>query len=94
MLYITKIDDYLKFLTEEEVKKFVAISFSEYFKSITEEKNLREVAKSFYIFLTTTDEVEKYVQSNSSDDCVRHFSIEILSIFYPEVQLINTKPTI
>ena len=38
MLYITKIDDYLKFLTEEEVKNFVAISFSEYFKSIREKK--------------------------------------------------------
>ena len=91
---ITKIDDYLKFLTGEEVKNFVAISFSEYFKSIGEEKNLREVAKSFYIFLATPDEVEKYVQSSSSDDCVRHYSIEILSIFYPEVELINTKPTI
>ena len=33
MLHIPKIDDYLKILTDEEVKDFVAISFSEYFKS-------------------------------------------------------------
>ena len=62
MLYIPKIDDYLKILTDEEVKDFVAINFSEYFQSIREEQNLRKVAKSLYIFLTTHDEVEKYVQ--------------------------------
>ena len=62
MLYIPKIDDYLKILTDEEVKYFVAINFSEYFQSIREEQNLRKVAKSLYIFLTTHDEVEKYVQ--------------------------------
>ena len=33
MLYIPKIDDYLKILTDEEVKHFVVIIFSEYFKS-------------------------------------------------------------
>ena len=49
------------------MKDFVTINFSEYFKSITEEENIRKVAKSLYIFLTTPDEVEEYVQSNSSD---------------------------
>ena len=34
MLYAPKIDDYLKILTNEEVKDFVDINFSEYFKSI------------------------------------------------------------
>ena len=58
MLYISNIDDYLKTLTDEEVKDFVAINFSEYFKSIREEQNLRKVAKSFYIFLTTPVEVQ------------------------------------
>ena len=53
MLYIPKIDDYLKILTDEEVEDFVAINFSEYFKSIREEQNLRKVAKLLYIFLTT-----------------------------------------
>ena len=33
MLYIPKIDDYLKILTIKEVKDFVAINFSEYFES-------------------------------------------------------------
>ena len=32
MLYISKIDDYLEILTDEEVKDYVAINFSEYFK--------------------------------------------------------------
>ena len=36
MLYIPKTDDYLEILTDEEVKDFVAIIFSEYFKSIRE----------------------------------------------------------
>ena len=34
MLYIPKIDDHIKILTDEEVKDFVAINFSKYFKSI------------------------------------------------------------
>ena len=46
MLYIPKVNDYLKILTDEEVKYFVAINFSEYFKSIREEENVRKVAKS------------------------------------------------
>ena len=32
MLHISKIDDYLEILTDEEVKDYVAINFSEYFK--------------------------------------------------------------
>ena len=46
MLYIPKVDDYLKILSDEEVKDFVAINFGEYFKSIREGQNLRKVAKS------------------------------------------------
>ena len=33
MLYFLKTDDYLKILTDEEVKDFVAINLSGYFKS-------------------------------------------------------------
>ena len=33
MLYIPKNGDYSKVLTDDEVKDFVAINFSEYFKS-------------------------------------------------------------
>ena len=97
MLYIPKIDGYLKVLTDEEVKDFVAMNFSENFKSIREEQNLRKVAKSLYIFLTTPDEVEKYVeiiQSNSSDNCIHRYNVEVLNICDPEFQLINTKPII
>ena len=59
MLYIPKTDDYSKILTEEEVKDFVYINFSEYVKSIRKEKNLKKAGKSLYIFLTTPLEVEK-----------------------------------
>ena len=41
MLYIPKIDDYLKTLTDKEVEDFVAINFSEYLQFIKEEQNLR-----------------------------------------------------
>ena len=40
MLYISKIDDLLKILTDEEVKELVVINFSQYPKSIREEQNL------------------------------------------------------
>ena len=105
MLHILKIHDYLKILTDEEMKDFVAINFSEYFKSTreelyskrNEEQNLKKVTKSLYTFLTTPDEVEKYVdimQSNSSDSCIHRYNVEILNIFDPDIQLINTKPMI
>ena len=94
MLYIPKIDDYLKILADEEAKDFLALNFSEYFKSIRGEQNLRKVAKLIYIFLTTPDEAEKYVQSNSCDNCIHHYNVDILNPFDPELQLINTKPMI
>ena len=67
------------------------------FSKLKQEQNLRNVAKSFYIFLTTPDEVEKYakmIESNSSDKCVHHYIVEILNLFDPELQLINTKPMV
>ena len=87
MLYIPKIDEYLKILTDEEVKDFAAINFSQ---SIKKEQNLRKVPKFLYFFLTTPDEV----QSNSSDNYIHHYNAKILNFFYPELQLINTKPVI
>ena len=51
-------------------------------------KNFRKVVESLYIFLTIPDEVEKYVQmmkSSSSDNCLRHFNIKILNLFYLEL---------
>ena len=56
-----------------------------------------KVVKQLYIFLTTPDKVEKYakmMQSHSSDDCVHRYNIEILNLFDPELQLINTEPMI
>ena len=59
-MYIPKGDDFLKILTDEEVKDFVAIIFNEYFKTVREEQNLRKVPELFYILLITPDEVKKY----------------------------------
>ena len=78
MFYIPKIGGYLKILTDDEVKNFVAINFDKYFKSaeenlyskLNEEQTFRKIAELLYIFLTTLDELEKYVEmmlSNSSD---------------------------
>ena len=105
MIYIPKISDYLKILTNVEVKDFVAINFGEYFKStkeklyskLSDEQNLRKDAESLYIFLATPDEVGKYVvimHSNSFDNCVLCYNIEILNLFDRELYLINTKPMI
>ena len=71
-----------------------AINFSEYFKSIKEDQNLRKVAKLLYIFLTKLHKVEKYTQSNSSDNCIHLNNVEILNTFDSELQLINAKPRI
>ena len=77
-----------------KVKDFVAINFSKYFKSRSEEKNLRKATKSLHIFLATTDEVEEYAQSNSCDNCIHLYNVEILNIFDPELQLTFKKNTI
>ena len=92
-------------MTDEKNKIFVVIDFSEYFKSLTkklysrlrDEESLIKVAKSLYIFLTTLGEVEKNVeiiQSNSSGKYVRSYNIDILNIFYAELQQINVKSMI
>ena len=91
-------------MTDEEVNDFVAINVSEYFKytreklysKLSEEQNLK-VAKSLHIFLTTPDEIKKDVeimQSNSSDNFVQCYIIEILNLFDPELQLMNNKQMI
>ena len=50
-----------------------------------------------HIFVTTPNEVENYVEmmpSNFSDKYVHCYNIEILNLFDPELDLINTKPMI
>ena len=34
------------------------------------------------------------MQSNSSDNCIHHYNVEILNLFDPELRLPNTKPVI
>ena len=59
-------------------------------------ENLLNRFVSLYIccFISTPDEAEKYVQSNSSVICIHDYNVEILDLFDPELQLINTKPFI
>ena len=45
MFHISKIQDYLDILTDEQGKEFLAINFREYLKSIKEKQNLRKVSK-------------------------------------------------
>ena len=107
MLYISKTGDYLKILSDVEVKDLVVINFnfSKYFKSTREklyfklsgEQNLGKFVESLYIFLTTPDEEEKYVemmQSSSSNNCICYYNIEVFNLFDPELQMINIKPII
>ena len=66
------------------------------YSNLNEEQNLTEAAKFLYIFLTTLDKVDKYVeimQSNSSDNCAHCYNIEILNLFHSELQLIDTNST-
>ena len=86
ILYVPKIVDYLKILTDEELKDLVAISFSEYFKSTVENCFLNEVKNKILvkllncICLTALEEVEKFAkikQSNSPDKYVHRYNIEL-----------------
>ena len=80
-------------MTDEELKDFVAINFSEYFKSTKEKlssklnkkENVRKVAKFVYISLKTPNEVENYLQSNFADNCIHPYNAKILNLFDPEL---------
>ena len=58
-----------------------------YILNLQKKNKIIKVAKSLYIFSTTPDEVEKYVQSISSDNCIHRYNVEILNILDPELQL-------
>ena len=105
MLYITKIDDYLKILIDDKWEDFVVKNVCEYFKytkekfcsNLNEQQNLEKIVKLLYILLITPDEREKYVemmQSNSSDSGVQCYNVEILNLFDPKLRPINTRPMI
>ena len=91
MLYIPKIDEYLKTLTDEEVKDLVAINFSEYFKS-TKEKLYSNCILN--MSLKQLDGVEKYVQSSSSDNYIHLYNVEILNLFDSELEHQDTESVI
>ena len=67
------------------------------YSKLCEEHNITKAAGSFYVFLKTPVEIQKYVemtQSNSSDNCIHHYNVKILYLFDPELQLIKTKSLI
>ena len=55
---------------------------------------MENLAKPLHDFLTTSDEVGGYVQSNFYDNCMHHYNVEILNLFNLELQLFNTKSLI
>ena len=87
MLYLPKINGYLKIQEDFTVINFgknIKSTREKWYSKLCEEQNFRKVVESFYIFLTTSDEVGKYVemmQSNSSDNCVHHDNIGTLNLF-------------
>ena len=67
--------DHSKILTDDKVKDFVAINFMNILNLQEKNKIIIKIAKLLRIFLTTPDEVEQYVQSNS-DNCAHHYNVE------------------
>ena len=72
-MYISKIDKYLKILTDNEVKNFVVIYFGEYSISTKEKQNAKLCVE----------------QNTREVTCVHRYNIGILNIFDPERKLIN-----
>ena len=56
MFCIPKTGDYLKVLTDDEVKNVLVINFGEYYKSVGQKLYLKKNLKKF------ADEVEKYIE--------------------------------
>ena len=99
-------DEYIKTCSQtfDECFKYIKEKLH---SKLGEEKSLRKVEESFLYFLGTPDQVKKYAKliekmseaklmtkSSSSNNCVHYFNISILNPFDPELQLINTKPTV
>ena len=69
MVYISKVGDYSKILTDDEMNDYVVINLGEYlnlWEKNIEEQNLKRVIESLYIFLATPVEAEKYVEMMQS----------------------------
>ena len=43
------------------------------------------------LYRSRTKSIEKHVQFNSSDSCIHCYNVDILNLFDPELQMINTK---
>ena len=56
MFCIPKTGDYLKVLTDDEVKNVLVINFGEYYKSVGQKLYFKKNLKKF------ADEVEKYIE--------------------------------
>ena len=44
------------------------------------------------LYRSRTKSIEKHVQFSSSDNCIHCYNVDILNLFDPELQMINTKP--
>ena len=97
MYYIPKIGDYLKVVTNNEVKEFLVINFDEYFNSTREKLNFNQVRNIILERCGTSNEVHKYaeaMQLSSFDNCVCHYNTKIRNLFDANLQLINATPII
>ena len=101
MFCIPKIDDYSKILTDDEVKDFAVTTFGEYFKSANEklysklnkEQTLRKIAELPYMnCLMKLKNMLRWC--NQVILIMLYVIIQILNLFDPGLQLINTKPII
>ena len=86
--------------------KSFKVTREKFYTKLVEEKTVVKFTESFYTFLTP-DKVGRYVEltdktpeikilmhSIFSNNCVQHYNINILIVFDPELQLINTKTII
>ena len=62
MLHKPKIADYLKILTDEDVKDFVVINIGKCFEKKKKKKISAKLLNCFILFLTTPAQVEIYVK--------------------------------
>ena len=89
IFYVTKIGDYLKILTDDDVKDFVDKNLGKYFKfkkeklcsKLNEEQNLQKVVESLIYFsphLTKYNHIVEMIQSSSCDNVY----ITLISTFW------------
>ena len=70
---------------------FYIPNIDNYLKILTDEEVENFIAIKFSEYFKS---IEKNVQLNSADNCTHRYNAEILNIFDPELQMINTKSMI